>query len=150
MSSYREGMNSPSPSLRALSFAKVIEGVMRLRKSRAAAFVASCGRPSDPSERIPGDLAELGLAESDESWRQTFTPFLGKKFTAVMEKLRPAIRNAVAHLNPESPTESLVSDRWADVETVDEAGPVLAYMSRLLLMHGIKVSQVPGTAPTSH
>jgi len=59
---YREGMNSQSPFLRALSFARVIEGAVRLRQSRAAAVLASGGRPREPSERIPGDLGELGVA----------------------------------------------------------------------------------------
>jgi hypothetical protein len=150
LSSYREGMNSQSPFLRALSFARVIEGAMRLRQSRTAAVVASGGQPSEPSERVPSDLAELRLEERDEHWERMFSPFLGKKFTAVMEQLRPSIRNAVAHLDPESPTDSLVADRWADVETVDKAGPVLAYMARSLLMHEILVAQGPRTAPTSN
>jgi hypothetical protein len=147
LSSYREGMNSQSPFLRALSFARVIEGAMRLRQSRAAAVVASGGRPNEPSERIPSDLTELGVEERDEPWRQMFSPFLGKKFTAVMEQLRPPIRNAVAHLDPESPTDSLVADRWADVDTVDKGGAVLAYMARSLLMHEISVAQDPGPVP---
>jgi hypothetical protein len=140
-------MNSQSPFLRALSFARVIEGAMRLRQSRAAAVVASGGRPNEPSERIPSDLTELGVEERDEPWRQMFSPFLGKKFTAVMEQLRPPIRNAVAHLDPESPTDSLVADRWADVDTVDKGGAVLAYMARSLLMHEISVAQDPGPVP---
>jgi hypothetical protein len=149
LSSYREGMNSLSPFLRALSFARVIEGANRLRQNRAAAVVAAGGRPSKPSEHIPSSLAELGLSGSDEPRRQMFTPFLGKKFTVGMEQLRPAIRNAVAHLDPESAAESLVADRWADVETVDKAGPVLAHMARVLLTHEISVAQGQVTGPLS-
>jgi hypothetical protein len=149
LSAYREGMNSPSRFLRALSFARVIEGAVRLRQSRAAAVLASGGRPREPSERIAGDLGELGLAESDEPWKQMFTPFLGRKFTTVMDRLRPTIRSAVARLDPESPTESLVADRWADVETVGKAAPVLAYMARSLLEHEISVAQGPGTMSAS-
>jgi hypothetical protein len=141
LSTYREGLNAESPFLRALSFAKVIEGVTLLRRERGAAAAASGGTASDPRGRIPTDLAELDIAEHDLLRKEAFAPYLGKKFTMVIDELRPTIRHAVAHLDPQVSGSSLVADRWSDVRTVESAGEVLGYMARVLLKYEILRAQ---------
>ena len=140
LSTFREGVNAESPFLRALSFAKVVEGATHLRNARSSSIAASGGRPSEPAERIPPDVDALAIDGRDEVARQAFNPYLGKKFTTVMENLRPTIRNAIAHLDPRA-EHSLVADRWAHFQTVEKATPVLAYVARVLLGHEIEVVQ---------
>jgi hypothetical protein len=49
--------------------------------------------------------------------------------------MRDLLRNAVAHLDPSG--DSLMADEYKDVETCEEAIPVLRYVARQMLRHEI-------------
>lgn len=144
LSSYREGLNAENPFLQALSFARVIEGVGRQRQVRVQQLLKEGTTPTPrPSERIPLDIAAEWPGPTDSVVREAMTAYAGQKFTSVMERLRPTIRNAVAHLDPTGEEHTLVADRWEDVRTVLRAVPVLRYMARVLLEDEVRVAQLP-------
>jgi hypothetical protein len=42
-----------------------------------------------------------------------------RKFTVVLDDIRPALRNAIAHLDPDG--NLLIQDRWDDLQKVEQA-----------------------------
>jgi hypothetical protein len=145
LSAYREGLNAMNVFYQVLCFYKVIEGVLTIRSGRKRREGIAFREPAN--ERIPTGRSELG-AETDEEG-DSFDPYLGKSFGAVREKLRPVIRNAVAHLNPlgdEAPSGgerrprdranrqlSLVADVFHDLMLCETTLPVVKFMARIML-----------------
>ncbi len=86
---YREGLNSSSIAYGFLCFFKVIEGILKIRATKAA----KGERRRYDNEKVVGELAE----HFDEE-------FHGKRFGYVIDKMRP-MRARVAHafLDRESP-----------------------------------------------
>jgi len=141
LSAYREALNATNVFYRFLCFYRVIEGIRKLREKRRRAALEAGEHYRDPGERIPTELSNISDFGSDELER--FYPYLGKKFTAVIDELRPVIRNAVAHLNPnESP---LVIDRFDDVLRCREILPVMRYMCREMLRTELSPLLVSGS-----
>jgi hypothetical protein len=128
-SSYREGLSSTNTFFQALSFWRVIEGVRALRQIRHKALTAAGMPIRDPSEAMPNEISSITAV--DKHYLDNFTPYAGWKFTRVIDELRPVIRNALAHLDPEH--DVLVADRFDDMERCEKAVPVLRYMSRIML-----------------
>lgn len=130
LSAYREGISSTEPLWQALSLFRVAEGVLRMRKARNAAACAAGQVPAEPSERVPADLTSLGPS-NDAGLGESLQPHAGRKFTAVLDDIRPALRNAIAHLDPDA--TPLIQDRWDDLQKVEQALPGLRWIARQLL-----------------
>jgi hypothetical protein len=78
---YREGLNSSSVNYSFLCFYKVIEGILKLRKQRAARGE----RRRYDNEKIEGKVAQYFPED-----------FYGKRFGYAIEKMAP-IRDRIAH-----------------------------------------------------
>jgi hypothetical protein len=130
LSAYREGISSMEPLWQAFSLFRVAEGVGQLRQSRRDAALARGEVPSEPSERVPLDVMALGSA-NDYNLQQSLKPHAGRKFSAVLDSIRPALRNAIAHLGPDG--DVLTQDRWSDLQKVEESLPCLRWIARQLL-----------------
>ncbi|MGH3218309.1 MAG: methylamine utilization protein MauJ [Streptosporangiaceae bacterium] len=130
LSAYREGISSTEPMWQALSLFRVAEGVLQMRRSRAAAAVAAGQTPAEPSERVPSDLTSISQP-NDAGVPEALKAHAGRKFTAVLDDIRPTLRNAIAHLDPDGTL--LVQDRWDDLQKVEQTLPGLRWMARQLL-----------------
>jgi hypothetical protein len=130
-STYREGLNATNPFHQALTFYKVTEGVQGLRGSRRqAAKEAGAPIPHDPTEQLPTDPKDLGIA--DEGIRSMFRPYLGRSFGYALNKLRKTVRNAVAHMDPDA-GYVLSADNFDEVLACVSAAEVLKYIARQML-----------------
>ena len=68
--------------------------------------------------------------------RNLFKPYLGKKFTRVIEtELRPLFRHAIAHLDPRG--DSLVIDKFHHIAECEAAMSVIKYIARQMLENEI-------------
>ena len=130
LSAYREGISSTEPLWQALSLFRVAEGVGQLRQFRRDAALGRGEVPSEPSGRVPNDVTALGPA-NDYNLQDSLKPHAGRKFSAVLDSIRPALRNAIAHLNPDG--DVLTQDRWSDLQTVEASLPALRWIARQLL-----------------
>lgn len=130
LSAYRDGISSTEPFWQALSLFRVAEGVLQRRQARTAASVAAGETPRQRSGRVPPDLTTIGQS-NDLGLIDSLKPYAGRKFTAVLDDIRPALRNAIAHLDPDS--TMLVQDRWDDLQKVEQALPGLRWIARQLL-----------------
>ena len=130
LSAYREGISSTEPLWQALSLFRVAEGVLQMRKARTAAARLAGQVPAEPSERVPTDLTSLG-PPNDAGLGESLRPHADRKFTAVLDDIRPALRNAIAHLDPDG--SPLIQDRWDDLQKVEQALPGLRWIARQLL-----------------
>jgi hypothetical protein len=130
LSAYREGVSASDRFYAVLSFARAVEGVRHLRAQRRQRLRDRDMPYRDPGERFPKSLDDLPTVELTQ--RDSFKPYLGRKFTDVMDnELRGPIRNAVAHLDP---TQRVLSaDRWADLARCEEVLPVLKYMAHVMI-----------------
>jgi len=139
---YREGLNATHPFYQCLSFYKVTQAIKRLRAERRAAAKAA-GKPIDePPEKIPD--TEESLPFSQKSIRRNFQPYLVRKYSWVLDQLRPRIRNALAHLDPFR--KSLVADSFDDVLQCEKALPALRFIAREMIQNelGARFGQHPG------
>jgi hypothetical protein len=66
LASYREGLSSTEPLWQALSLYKVAEGVWALRNQRIQGHRAAGLAINQPSERVPGDVSNLGHPAGNE------------------------------------------------------------------------------------
>lgn len=130
LSAYRDGISSTEPLWQALSLFRVAEGVVKMRQARTAAVVAAGLIPPGLPERVPADVRSVG-EPNDPAVRDSLRPFAGKKFTTVLDDVRPTLRNAIAHLDPDGTV--LVQDRWADLQKVEQALPALRWIALQLL-----------------
>jgi hypothetical protein len=130
LSAYREGISSTEPLWQVLSLFRVAEGVFQMRNARRAAAIAAGEVPAEPSERVPAAVNSLGPA-NDLGLADSLRPHAGRKFTAVLDDLRPVLRNAIAHLDPDS--SPLSQDRWEDLAKLEQAMPGLRWIARQLL-----------------
>lgn len=121
---YREGMNATNVFYQALSFYKAIEGCKGMRKMKNARAKEAGTKQYTPLLEMPKHLEELPA----QNEKEFFQPFLGQKFTAIVEHFRPLIRNAIAHLDPSK--DVLDIDHFEDVAECEQAIPVLRYMAR--------------------
>ncbi len=117
---YREAGNATNPFYQFLCYYRVTEGVRKLRAQRRMAPLT--GRQQ---EVIPANL------KVDQFWEQSFAPYLGMKFNRALDQFRGLVRNAIAHLDPTS--DSLVADKFEDVEECEKAIPVIKYIAREML-----------------
>lgn len=134
LASYREGLSSTEPLYQALSLYKVGEGVWKLRDRRSDAVRAAGATPSEASERVPGDVSNLGDPAQpieNEALAHSLTPYAGKKYRAAFDDIKKRLRNNIAHLDPEM--NPFAQDNWQDVERVYEVLPALRWMSRNLI-----------------
>jgi hypothetical protein len=130
LSAYREGISSTEPLWQVLSLFRVAEGVLQLRSARRAAAIAAGQVPAEPSERVPAAVNSLG-PPNDLGLADSLRPHAGRKFAAVLDDLRPLLRNAIAHLDPDG--SPLSQDRWDDVDKAEQALPALRWIARQLL-----------------
>ena len=145
-SAYREALNATNPFYQLLCFYKVIEGVKKLRTIRKEAILRAGNEYREPSdERIPD--RESDCASPDSLILDHFKPYLGKKFTWVLDQMRGLLRNAVAHLNPEGDT--LVADTFEDIAKCELAIPVIKYISRVMLRNELQTDPDYSKAPIS-
>ena len=101
LSAYREGISSTEPLWQVLSLFRVAEGVLQMRNARRAAAIAAGQVPAEPTERLPATVNSVGSA-NDLGLTDSLRPHAGRKFTAVLDGLRPILPNAIAHLDPDS------------------------------------------------
>jgi hypothetical protein len=130
LSAHREGISSTEPLWQVLSLFRVAEGVLQMRNVRRAAAIAAGQVSTEPSERVPEAVNSLGPA-NDLGLADSLRPYAGRKFTAVFDSLRSILRNAIAHLDPDS--SPLSQDRWDDLDKVEQALPGLRWIARQLL-----------------
>lgn len=140
LSAYREGISSTEPLWQALSLFRVAEGVLQMRKGRTAAAIAAGQTPTQRAERVPTDLTTIGQP-NDPGLADSLKPHAGRKFTAVLDDIRPNLRNAIAHLDPGS--TMLVQDRWEDLRKVELALPGLRWIARQLLDSELQQDDCP-------
>ncbi|MCU6481939.1 methylamine utilization protein MauJ [Arthrobacter sp. A2-55] len=131
LTSYREGLSSSEPLYQALSFYKVIEGVLSMRTIEDAALRAQGETPDRESERIPQDINAVLHPSDSVLQSESFAPYLGRKFSEVRNDLRENLRNHISHMDFD--VTPFGADSYADVVTVLSALPVLRYMARVLL-----------------
>ena len=144
LSSYREGVGSLNAFYAALSYAKVIEGVRRLRVRDARAAARSGTVALVTPEVMPTSGDDLPPPFNDQWHADGFAPFLGKAFEVVYdESLREPIRNALSHLDPVAST-TLSIDRLADYKACERHVPVLHYMARAMLSNQFGAPYLPG------
>jgi len=122
LAAYRDALSSTNLFHQAIGFYKVIEGIHQLRVS-----ARSVGERLE-HPRVPDAFEEV--AGVDLEMIEHLRPYLGQKFTAVQDRLRPVIRNAAAHMDPE---RHLDPDDFDDITACEEALPVLKYMAREML-----------------
>lgn len=138
LAAYREALNSSNIFYKALSFYKVAEGllVLRKREQRKNKTVIKGLEPFGSHEKFPTTINMLPV--DDELTRDAFEPYLNKDFSEALNNLREFIRNAIAHL---SDFESILdADRFDDVRTCDRAIPVLKYIARKMLENDLNKS----------
>jgi len=129
-SAYREAISGINALYQALCYYKVVEGVKRIRKAQAAAALAAGRVPQGSIEVFPA------LAPADPYLSESFKPYLGMKFTRVLDQFRTLIRNTVAHLDPFA--NSLSADRYQDSQRCQEALPVLKHIAREMLRNELR------------
>ena len=129
---YREAANASNPFYQLLCFYKVIEGVRKLRAKRKETLLSKYREP--PDERMPASDADLNIINPFH--REFFQPYLGQKFTRVLDQLRNLLRNAVAHLDPMG--DSLVIDDFEDIAQCERAVPVIKYIGRVMLQNELQ------------
>lgn len=130
LSSYRDGVSSTEPLWQALSMFRVVEAVLAMRRTRSVAIRDAGGTPAQRVEQIPADFTAVGQP-NDRGLAGSLEPYAGRKFTAVLDEIRPRLRHAIAHLDPDS--EMILADRWADIQAVERVLPALRWMARQLL-----------------
>ncbi|HUX11945.1 MAG TPA: methylamine utilization protein MauJ [Spirochaetia bacterium] len=137
LASYREGLSSSEPLYQALSFYKVVEGVLSMRGIEDAAHRARGETPNRAFERIPQDITSALHPSDSPLQRESFAPYLGRKFADVRDELRESLRNHISHMD--FGALSFGADSYADVVAVQRALPVLRYMARVLLSSVVPV-----------
>ena len=123
LAAYREGMNATNVLYQALNFSKVLEGCLKLHNEATARVEPEKARRE--LMRIPASASQIPVAQE---FLEQFGPFLGWKFTRVLDHFRPMIRNAIAHLDPEQ--DVLDVDHFDDIQRCEKAIPVLRFMAR--------------------
>ncbi len=127
LAAYREGLNATNPFYSALCFFKVVTYTTGLRRQRRRNSPLPIADPSD--ERFPADLADP-LYVSDPAG--VLGQYAGATFGKIRDSLRETVRNALAHLDAER-EDTILADRYADVEKCERAVPVLRHMARVTL-----------------
>jgi hypothetical protein len=140
LSAYREGISSTEPLWQVLSLFRVAEGVLQMRSARRAAAIVAGQVPAEPAERVPAAVNSLGPA-NDLGLADSLRPHARRKFTAVLDGLRPILRNAIAHLDPDS--SPLSQDHWDDLDKAEQALPALRWIARQLLDAELQGTAVP-------
>ena len=126
LAAFREGLNSSNAFYQALSFCKVFEGCKILRDEKNNKTVAAGRKPAFQPPRLPERLEDI--ADATPMTSDSFAPFLGGKFTAILDQHKHLVRNAIAHLDPRQ--RILDIDHFDDVATCQKALPLFAYMAR--------------------
>jgi hypothetical protein len=131
LAAYREGLNANSPLYQALSFYKIIEGVVAFHKKRLReAKKRGALEPANPlAEQIPTSREDL--VDMTEWARDNFTPYLGMSFGEFRDAVKSTIRDAVAHITPG--LDIRIADYAADIRACRTITPVLRYVARELI-----------------
>lgn len=135
-SAYREALSSTNIFFQALSFYKVIEGVLahRIRQKRAAKTYVKGDLGFLPTEMLPKNLEDI--SSYNDLAVGEFDIHLGKEFKDIQEHYRDLVRNAIAHL---SQLDSVLdADNYKDISTCEKAVPVLKYMARQMLQNDLE------------
>lgn len=142
---YREGANASNPFYQLLCFYKVALGAKQLRDLRRKALLDAGEKYQEPQgECIPDRVEDLGAAYQES--HDAFRPYLGQRFTKVLDQLRGSLRNAIAHLDPTEVTgKSLSADKFDDIVMCEQALPVRRYMSRVMLRNEVLADPNVGT-----
>lgn len=143
LAAYREAMSSTNVFYQVLSFYKVIEGIRTLRIKRREQAKAKGEVLRNPTEQIPADLDSLSI--NNKFVLEQFRPYLGKKFSVVIDQSSRIIRNAIAHLDPTGQDDVLDADNFADIQTCEKIIPVLHFIARQMLSNEIEASATVGT-----
>lgn len=130
-SSYREGLTATNSSYKCLCFYKVTEGIKAMRAKRRGRDKSN-DKLTHP-EKLPGELENLIGIDKDS--HVAFLPYLGKKYSFVLDQYRELIRNALAHLNPYELT--IEADNYDDLRKCEAAITVLKYISREMIRNEI-------------
>ncbi len=135
-SAYREALNSTNIFYQALSFYKVIEGVLanRVRQKRASKTYIKGDLGFLQTELLPKTLEDI--SSHDDFTVGEFNIHLGKEFKDIHEHYRDLVRNAIAHL---SQLDSILdADNYEDISTCEKAVPVLKFMARQMLQNDLE------------
>ena len=128
LGAYREGLNSLNPFYRFLCFWKVADGCDAARKARLSKEPSESKHKYSNNERMPNDIASPEFPNSDVDRLMIYK---GEKFTKIQDKLRPVMRNAIAHLKP---TLHIIDpDEFHDLNQCEREVPIVQYMARRLL-----------------
>lgn len=133
LSAYREASNATNVFYQFLCFYRGIEGVKKLRRQNRKKAISGSADYREPIERIPATRTDISGVDLTDL--PSFEPYLGAKFTAVRDKLRPVLRNAVAHLDPKN---DVVADRFDDLERCRNSIPVMRYMCREMIRNELR------------
>lgn len=134
-SAYREALNSTNVFYQALSFYKVVEGVLanRIRRKRATKTYAKGDTGFLPAESFPDRVEDI--SSYDDLTVGEFQSHLGKGFGEVHDHYRGLVRNAIAHL---SQLDGILDpDNYQDISTCEKAVPVLKFMARQMLLNDL-------------
>lgn len=123
-------MNATNVFHEALCLFKTIKATELLTRGR---FLKSTASESEnrPPQRFPEKIEDIDMDSATQG--SLFVPFLGKKFTSVINRYRQVLRNAHAHLDPDK-TDDLCADDLNDRTQCIRAIPVLRYIARQLLL----------------
>lgn len=144
-SAYREALNSTNVFYQALSFYKVVEGVLanRIRQKRAAKTYAKGDTGFLPAESFPNRLEDI--SSYDDLTVGEFNVHLGKTFGEVHDNYRDLVRNAIAHL---SQLDGILDpDKYQDISTCEKAVSVLKFMARQMLRNDLDAKAVNEEPP---
>jgi hypothetical protein len=145
LSAYREALNSTNPFYRFLCFFRVAEGCHELHNKRVNAKLQA-GK-IDPTTMEKGPRIPSSIESLPAEYRQdhvSFEPYLGSKFTTVINRFRQDMRHAIAHLSPVA--EQTMIDRYTDVTKFEALNAVMKYMCRYMLVRELEVD---GSFPTT-
>lgn len=137
MSAFREGLGSTSPFYQFLSFYRALESVHHMRTNRNSKLPKSERRSHEETFPMP-ELAD------GEQLDGVMKQVAGKRFKAIKEKMRPVMRNAVAHMDPEQAVK--IVDRFEDLEQILEWLPIVRYMAKRQLENEL-AWHLGGSAP---
>jgi hypothetical protein len=119
---FREGMNSLNAFYKLLSFYKVVDYCLAKDKQDKRKR-----RPVPPQSPVPTVLDDI-----DKDDVEAIRPYSGKSYTDVLDEFEGRIRNAIAHLSPDSTTVN--PDDYEDIKLCSAAIPVLQLIARTMLV----------------
>lgn len=127
LSAYRESLNSTNIFFKVLSLFKIAEGMKKYRGAKAKSGDAQLSKRD--GECFPDTMENMALLVKDN--RACFQPYLGMRFSKVLDDYTGLMRNAVAHLDPFG--ASLCFDNLDHQIECEDAFHVLRFIVRKML-----------------